>query len=346
MATQPPVTVEHGGMTVTTNMATSEADLLQQLEAPTPEPEKPAPEQPAAEAAPAATEPRRDEKGRFTRAESATPPAELPEPAATEPTPEASARAQNQQRSWHDRINKLTQQKAEADRRAQAAETALALLRQHAGSAPVPTPTFVQPQPVNGEPQFEQFANFPDPYTAYLQAWTRWDHARQLDDRFANYEQQQTRKSRLSTFEQRVAEGRKAHPDFDQVLTDADTLGLQVSGVMQEAIVDSPHAADLVHYLATHPEECTQLAEESEHTPVAAAAVMRRLLESRVAAPPVAARNGAGTTTRASASTAKPPITPVGSSPVVSDAPPGESASLAEHARYWNRRLKVPGTLK
>src|SRR5262245_2348939 len=343
MATQPPVTVEHGGLTVTTNMATSEADLLQQLDAP--EPEKPAAEPPAAEVAPAPSEPRRDEKGRFTRAESATPPAELPEPTATEPTPDANARAQNQQRSWHDRINKLTQQKAEADRRAQAAEAALALIQQRA--VPAQPQTYAQPMaPVNGEPQFEQFANFSDPYTAYLQAWTRWDHARQLEDRFAAYESQQSRKSRLSTFEQRVAEGRKAHPDFDQVLTEADTLGLQVSGVMQEAIVDSPHAADLVHYLATHPEECTQLAEESEHTPVSAAAVMRRLLESRMSAPPVAARHGAGTTTRASASTAKPPITPVGSSPVVSDQPPGESASLAEHARYWNRRLKVPGTLK
>src|SRR5262245_53023882 len=241
MATQPPVTVEHGGLTVTTNMATSEADLLQQLDAP--EPEKPAAEQSAAEAAPAPNEPRRDEKGRFARAEAATPPAELPEPAATEPTPDANARAQNQQRSWHDRINKLTQQKAEADRRAQAAEAALALIQQRATPpSQTPTaPTYSVMGVANNEPQFEQFAQFPDPYTAYLQAWARWDHARQLDDRFAAYESQQTRKSRLSTFEQRVAEGRKAHPDLDQLLTDADTLGLQVSGVMQDTIGDSPH---------------------------------------------------------------------------------------------------------
>src|SRR5262245_66077500 len=147
MSTQSPVTVEHGGLTVTTNMATSEADLLQQLDAP--EPEKPAAEQPAAEAAPATNEPRRDEKGRFTRAESATPPAELPEPAATESTPDANARSQNQQRSWHDRINKLTQQKAEADRRAQAAEAALALIQQRATQPlTLPTQNFVQPQPV------------------------------------------------------------------------------------------------------------------------------------------------------------------------------------------------------
>jgi hypothetical protein len=112
---------------------------------------------------------------------------------------------------------------------------------------------------------------------------------------------------------------------------------------MREAITESPRAADLVYFLATHPEECTQLAEESRETPVAAAVVMRRFLESRLA-PRAAASNGAGTAARAAVSTAKPPVTPVGSSPVVSDEPPGESASAAEHARYWNRRLKVPGT--
>ena len=98
-----------------------------------------------------------------------------------------------------------------------------------------------------------------------------------------------------------------------------------------------------MYYLATHPEECTQLAEESLQTPVAAATVMRRLLESQLA-PRAAPTNGSGPAARAVVSTAKPPVTPVGSSPVVSDAPPGEEASAAEHARYWNRKLKVPGT--
>jgi hypothetical protein len=351
MPPQQSVTVESGGMTVTSNTANSEADLLKELEPPAaPQPGgtpaadgEDAPPSAARESSP----PVRDEKGRFARAEAATPPAELPDVEASdaaEATPGSSEQKEHPRNHFQARVNKLTQQKAEAERRAQAAEAALALIQQRA-AAPPPMPPPMQ-GPLPGEPQFEQFAQFPDPYTAYLQAWTRWDHARQVEERFSRYEQQQTQKSRMQTFEQRVADGRKAHPDFDQVLTDADTLGLQVSGVMQEAIVDSPHAADLVHYLATHPEECTQLAEESEHTPVAAAAVMRRLLESRISTASVAPSHGSGTTTRAATSTAKPPITPVGSSPVVSDQPPGESASLADHARYWNRRLKVPGALK
>jgi len=341
MAQQQPITVESGGMTVTTNTAASEADLLKELDAPDPE-------KPAAAAEPAAEPPRdraRDPKGRFARTEAATPPAELVEPE----TPDAASTTSEQKPHPRDhfqaRINKITQQKAEAERRAQAAEAALALLQQfqHRAEQP-PLISHAPSSPLPGEPQFEQFAQHPDPYTAYLQAWARWDNQRQVREWATNYEQQQTHKSRMATFEQHLTEGRKGFTDFDQALTEADTLGLQVSAVMQEAIVDSPQAAALVHYLATHPEECTQLAEESEHTPVAAAAVMRRLLEGRISAPAVAPFTGSGTTPRAATSTAKPPITPVGSSPVVSDQPPGDSASLAEHARYWNRKLKVPGT--
>ena len=147
----------------------------------------------------------------------------------------------------------------------------------------------------------------------------------------------------MATFQSRLAEGKTQYADFDTALQNADTLGLQVSAVMREAIADSPKAADLVYYLATHPEECTQLAEESVGTPVAAATVMRRLLESQLA-PRAVPSNGTGAAARAVTSTAKPPVTPVGSSPVASDEPPGDAASVAEHARYWNRRLKVPGT--
>ncbi|MET0996764.1 MAG: hypothetical protein ABWY20_23070, partial [Mycobacterium sp.] len=210
-------------------------------------------------------------------------------------------------------------------------------------STPVPVPG----DPANGpdEPQFEQFADQSDPYTAYVQAWARWDNRRQIAETIAQYEQATAAKQREQTFTTHLSEGRKAYPDFDQRLTEADTLGLQVSAVMREAIADSPKAADLVYYLATHPEECTQLALESETTPSAAAPVMRRLLEGHLA-PRAVSSNGSGAAARAAASTAKPPIQPVGSSPVVSDDPPGESASAAEHARYWNRRLKVPGTLR
>jgi hypothetical protein len=276
-------------------------------------------------------------------AEAAPPPADPAESPA-----EAPSRRRDDSLPRHNpiaRMNQALQQKAEADRRAAALEAELLRYRQALAPAGAPPASAPPPAPTNGhgEPQFEAFADQPDPYTAYVQAWARWDNRRQITETIAQFEQTQAAKAREQAFTSTLQEGRKAFPDFDQRLTEADTLGLQVSAVMREAIADSPKAADLVYYLATHPEECTQLALESETTPTAAAAVMRRLLESQLA-PRAGSSNGTGAAARAPASTAKPPIQPVGSSPVVSDDPPGESASAAEHARYWNRRLKVPGT--
>lgn len=341
------VTVDHGGVTITTNTA-SEADLRTEMEAPAnPTETRPTPDElPTAPAPPV-----RDPQGRFAKTEPATAPAETPaapEPAAdTEPA--ARRREDLPRNNPIARLNQALAQKAEADRRAAALEAELARYRQPPPVPPPPDP----PAGANGhraptaEPQFEAFAGEADPYTAYLQAWTRWDRAQGIAQARAEWDAQQATQQKAQAFQARLAEGKVAHPDFDNVLQSADTLGLQVSAVMQEAIADSPHAADLVYYLATHPEECTQLAEESVATPVAAATVMRRLLETRLeagSAPRVAASNGPGPTARVAVSTAKPPVTPVGNSPVVSDDPPGESASAAEHARYWNRRLHVPGT--
>jgi hypothetical protein len=176
-----------------------------------------------------------------------------------------------------------------------------------------------------------------------MQAWSRWDRAQALAQARSEWDAEQAEKAKAETLKARLDAGKTQYQDFDNALKEADTLGLQVSAVMQAAIADSPRAADLVYFLATHPEECTQLAEESQATPVAAATVMRRLLESQLA-PRAAPSHGSGPAARATVSTAKPPVTPVGSSPVVSDEPPGDAASAAEHARYWNRRLKVPGT--
>jgi len=349
------VSVTDGGTTITTNTAT-EADLRAEMTAPAaPEPSAPAAPQGDGDGTPldAGTPPPvRDPKGRFAKTEAQTTAAETPvpeTPAAAEPP----ARRRDDTLPRHDPVARMKvalAQKAEAERRAASLEAEVARLRQP-GVTGLVTPPAIQP-PTNGhaapgEPQFEQFADAPDPYTAYVQAWTRWDHAQQLAQTRAQWDAEQAAKAQAKDFEARLAEGRKQYPDYDQVLTEADTLGLQVSAVMQLAIAQSPKAADLVYFLATHPEECTQLASESQATPVDAAPVMRRLLESHLApraAPAASNGTGSGPAARAPVSTAKPPVQPVGSSPVVGDEPPGDTASAAEHARYWNRRLHVPGT--
>lgn len=340
------VTVDQGSTSITTNTM-SEAELRTEMQAP--EPSASAVQTDADHPAPPAP-PVRDDKGRFAPKTEPALPLEAPlngldsAPVTAEPP----ARRRDDTLPRHDPMARMKQalaQKAEAERRAQALEAELTRLRTPAMTSPV-TPAPVQPtngHPAQGEPQFEQFANEADPYTAYMQAWARWDRAQGIAEARQAWDSELSAKERAKEFTSRLQTGKKEYADFDQVLTEADTLGLQVSAVMQEAIAASPHAADLVYFLATHPEECTQLAEESQYTPVAAATVMRRLLESHLA-PRAAPRNGSGPAARAPVSTAKPPVTPVGSSPVVGDEPPGDSASAADHARYWNRRLKVPGT--
>jgi len=333
------VSVTDGGVTVTSNTAT-EAELRAELE--TPVPQGDGDSRPHESTTP--PPPVRDPQGRFAKADGQTPPAEAPLPLEPPADPEAPARRRDDTLPRHDPITRMKQaiaQKAQAERRAAQLEAELQRLRQPAVTSPV-TPLGYSAPP-NGEPQFEQFADAPDPYTAYVQAWARWDRAQGLAEARQQWDAEQAAKVQATAFEQRLSEGRKDYPDYDQVLTEADTLGLQVSAVMQLAIAESPKAADLVYYLATHPEECTQLAEESQHTPVAAAAVMRRLLESQLG-PRAAPRNGAGPAAVPKMSTAKPPVQPVGSSPVMGDDPPGDTVSAAEHARYWNRKLKVPGT--
>jgi hypothetical protein len=365
-----PVTVTHGGLEVTTNTM-SEADLRTEMGAPVavpagapagasaeaaPADSAPPPEAPAAPAAPA---PVRDEKGRFTRAEGepATPAPPAAEPALPlePPAPPDEARPKEESPRHHPiaRMNQALRQKAEAERRAAALEAELARLRGTPGAPPGPPPTTgaapPPPRAADGEPQFEQFTGEADPYTAYVQAWARWDNRRQIAETLAAYEQQQAEKIRTTQFETRLAEGRSRLPDFETVLTEADKMGLQVSAVMQAAIVDSPRAADLVYFLAQHPEECTQLAEESvADSGSDAVKWMRRFLESRLA-PRAVSPNGTGPAAKATVSTAKPPITPVGSSQVnVSDEKAlfAEETTPAQHARLWNRKLNVPGTLK
>jgi hypothetical protein len=339
------VTVDHGSVSITSNTI-SEAALRTEMEAPAAEshtiPHDPTPAAPV-----------RDAQGRYVKAEAAAPPeAGAPSDPAPPGDPAATpARRRDDTLPRHNpiaRLNQVLAQKAEAERRAAQLEAELQRVRPP-GVTPTVTPPVLPPPPAAPaagppEPLFDQFADQADPYTAYLQAWTRWDRQQAITQARAEWDAAQTEKAKAQTFQQRLTAGKAQFADFDQVLTQADTLGLQVSAVMQEAIAASPQAADLVYYLATHPEECTQLAEESLGIPVAAATVMQRLLESHLAPRAAPVKNGSGPAARAPVSTAKPPVTPVGSSPVVSDEPPGEAASAAEHARYWNRRLKVPGT--
>src|SRR4030095_4981066 len=142
-----PVTVTHGGVEITTNTV-SEADLRTEMGAPAAVPagapaggDVPADSAPPPEAPAAPAPPVRDEKGRFTRAEADTPPAELPDPTLPLEPPgptegEARPPSESPRHSPIARMNRALRQKAEAERRAAALEAELARLRGTPGTPP------------------------------------------------------------------------------------------------------------------------------------------------------------------------------------------------------------------
>ena len=235
------VSVEHGGMTITTNTAT-EADLRTEMEAPATDEKFVKSEAASPENVGPSGRPVRGPKGRFAKTEAATPPAETPAPEEPAADTEPPARRRDDTLPKHNPIARLNQalaQKAEAERRTRELAAELSRYRQPPGSvqgvtSPV-TPPPVPPASTNGhgEPPFEAFANEADPYTAYLQAWTRWDRQQGIAQALAEREAMQAEKARAQSFQSRLTEGKTTYPDFDTVLQQADTLGLQVSAVMQ-----------------------------------------------------------------------------------------------------------------
>src|SRR5262245_46396273 len=218
------VTVDHGGLTVTTNTAT-EADLRAELARDDPAPAAaPPPDAPPAETPPpTVAEPPRDEKGRFVAKEAAAAPAEPAPPDSPAESAPPPARRRDDTLPRHNpiaRMNQALAQKAEAERRPAALEAELARYRPPAATSPVTPPAGSAATNGSGEPDYERdFAANPayaDPYTAYLQAWTRWDRAQAIAQARSEWEAAQAAKTRDAHFTAALADGRRAHADFDQ----------------------------------------------------------------------------------------------------------------------------------
>ncbi len=148
----------------------------------------------------------------------------------------------------------------------------------------------------------------------------------------------------LADFTERTTTFKETHPDYDQHVASTDKIltdaGLGLLPVMADAIVRSAHSAEISYWLATHPSEYLQLVQDLRSLDITAAPMVRRLLEKEA----VSAGASRGAAPTAQVSHAKPPIKPLGASAVTTDDPPGDEASAAQHARYWNRKLKVPGS--
>lgn len=158
--------------------------------------------------------------------------------------------------------------------------------------------------------------------------------AAELDKR----ERQREHLTRVSAHQERMAVVAARTPDIQAKIEAADAAvtaaGLPQSPVLIQAILGSDRSGDLVEWLATHPTDYLQLAREALPLDVAAAPLVRQLLEARLGA-----GERSGSAPAAQESRAKPPIKPVGASPVTavpddgSDDEPFEKHFARENAK-------------
>ncbi len=166
--------------------------------------------------------------------------------------------------------------------------------------------------------------------------WDDYDDAK-LEARDTWREMRQADQSRTQQHFSRIADARAKYPDWDTVVL--ARTDLRLSSALERAIQDSPQGGDIVYWLGSHPDQCAQLAAESQgDDPVVAARWMRKYLETQVAASPAAARPDSAVLARPSQ--AKPPVNRVGGSAAITPADPEDLEFGPEYIRRENAREK------
>jgi hypothetical protein len=180
------------------------------------------------------------------------------------------------------RINELTAQRHEAERRAEAAEKREQqvrdmLDRQLQPKKPEPAP---EPQKATTEPKLDQFAT----YEEYVAAVADY----RVEQRFQRLEQERQaeeavkQKAEVQTgFQQKASEFKAQTPDFEEV---AYNPSLPITDVMADALNYAEKGPQLLYHLGKHPEEAQRIAELSVRSPVAAAIELGKL-EERLSLP-------------------------------------------------------------
>lgn len=225
-----------------------------------------------------------------------------PEPA--EPDPDQDTEEQDDpedshkqtKRKWgaQERISRLTREKYQLAGRVQELERRL---MEPPASRPQERPSPPQPQQPTGEPQESQYERYED----YVRAVSRWEAAqayREYRQQDEARRAQETHSRQQSAWQGRVADFRATTPDFDSVM--ADVEGIELSPVLQQAILEHEDGARLAYELA---KDSKTLERISRLSPTAAVRELgkfeARILNGTQAKPPAVSK-------------APPPISPVG----------------------------------
>lgn len=155
------------------------------------------------------------------------------------------------------RIDKLTREKGEMASRLDALERQLA----DKPAAKPSTEQAAQPEPA-GKPKPEDCKTY-DEYVEKLADWTieQRENTRQVKEQ--QRRQADAQRSLQDNWNQRAAEFSKEHPDYDEVIEDAEIPDTPARGAIFQALLESDLGPAIGYHLAANPDEIQRIAKLS-----------------------------------------------------------------------------------
>ncbi len=254
------------------------------------------------------------------------------------------------------RINALTGRLRTAEERATRLEQELATLRQ----APSAERVTLKPE-IAAQAVPEKFAKYPDwsllPENAdkdhddYLEARENWRDTRAVQTQIAKQTEAQTaaqtrdaQVAKMQAYGGRVSEFVKTHPDFSakhQAALEELGADAQLPDLLYEAIIQDDNGPAVLYAFFSDPvfrDDMILLSDGKSVTDTSVAQLRRRL--NLQLSRPLAAPTGSAATTKPQSWTARPP-NPVRTSPTApGDEPPGDGASISDHAKYFGPKSR------
>ena len=187
-----------------------------------------------------------------------TTPPENPEgdPAKTGEELDENGEPKKKMGGFQKRIQKLSSRLA-------AQEEEIARLRAGVTAPKAEPQTISKPEPPNEDP-FASYSEFKAAERKYFEDLADWKAEEKLNAREqsrkaeteAAKQKEQADQAR-TTWNERLAAAHEAHPDLEDLLEEQD---LPTTPAMAQALMDSDLGGELLHHLATHPEECRRIA--------------------------------------------------------------------------------------
>jgi hypothetical protein len=253
--------------------------------------------------------------------------------------PKEKHRAKSQHATPADvpRIQALTKKLREAEERAAKLEQQMKAPR----PAPIPAPP---KEFADAEPKYEDFANEPDQYAAWMRAVTAFDRkkdsfeqqktahttAREAEIKQRNEQRDQWFKEKLNAHGQRIEQLYTTNPEAEKTI---EAANVDLNPVMLAALISAENSDQLALKLAQDPElvdDLHLLTDDKQPSADLVAYVQRRM--------------NRGVKVGTTGSTAPAPVVPALPRPPnpvrtgvmkAADTPPGDDASLSEHERAY-----------